>query len=239
VTAQEARKGKVVVAMISRNEEKAIEVVVDHIRQAAPEAEILIVDSSTDATAERAEAKGVTVVRQKPARGYGPAMMLALREAARRGEVVVTMDCDGTYPTADIPRLARMVLEEEWDVVNATRLARRPAAMPVANWLANAVFALVTRVVHGLKVTDVHSGMRAYRSAMLDHVEFFADGPALPVELLIKPARLGYRIIEVPIAYNERIGTTTLNRWSSTVWTFRRIFALSATARRSSVCEEP
>jgi hypothetical protein len=42
--------------------------------------------------------------------------------------------------------------------------------------------------------------------------------------MLLIPYRLGYRIAEVPIDYNERIGTTTLHRWSSTVWTFRRIW---------------
>jgi glycosyltransferase involved in cell wall biosynthesis len=159
-------------------------------------------------------------------------MIRALREAAQRGEVVVTLDCDGTYPSSEIPRLARMVIDEGWDLVTATRLARRPEAMPIANWMANALFAAVTRVVHGLKVTDVHSGMRAYRSAMLDNVEFMAEGPALPVELLIKPARLGYKVTEVPIEYRERIGATTLNRFASTYWTFRRIFALTATPRR-------
>jgi len=228
---ESARSGKLVVAMISRNEEKAIEGVVDSIRAAAPDAEILIVDSSTDTTAERARAKGVTVLSQLPPRGYGPAMMGALREAARRGEVVVTLDCDGTYPASEIPRLAKMVIEEGWDLVNATRLAHRPAAMPLANWMANVLFAVVTRILHGLRVSDVHSGMRAYRSAMLDQVEFAADAPALPVELLIKPARLGFRVVEIPIEYHERIGTTTLNRFVSTYWTFRRIFALTATAR--------
>ncbi len=231
-TSENDRTGKLVVAMISRNEEKAIDGVVDSIRAAAPRAEILIVDSSTDTTAERARARGVTVVSQLPPRGYGPAMMRALREAAQRGEVVVTLDCDGTYPAAEIPRLAKMVIEEGWDLVNATRLARRPTAMPVANWVANALFAVVTRVAHGLKVSDVHSGMRAYRSAMLDKMEFVEDAPALPVELLIKPARLGYKVTEIPIEYRERVGATTLNRFASTYWTFRRILVLVATKRQ-------
>ena len=55
------------------------------------------------------------------------------------------------------------------------------------------------------------------------------NGPALPVELLLKPALMGFRMVEIFIPYGERIGETTLHRWSSTVWTFRRIFRLAMT----------
>jgi hypothetical protein len=68
--------------------------------------------------------------------------------------------------------------------------------------------------------------MRAYRRTILDTVEFDPNGPALPVELLLKPALLGFRVSEVFIPYTERIGATTLNRWASTMWTFRRILRL-------------
>ena len=232
VAAAGARAGRVVVAMISYNEEQAIGPVLDEIHREAPEAAVVVVDSSKDRTAEIAAQKGATVIRQVPARGYGPAMEAALSAAAARGDVVVTMDCDGTYPAAAIGPLARLVLDDGWDLVNATRLGERPKTMPLANWMANASFAGVTRLVHGLRVSDVHSGMRAYRASMLRALRFKSDGPALPVELLIKPARLGYRVTEVPIEYRERIGTTTLHRFSSTVWTFRRIFGLLATGGR-------
>ncbi len=220
--------------MISMNEEGAVGAVLDQIRAAAPEATVLLVDSSRDRTPEIAEGKGAVVVRQFPPRGYGPAMMRALTEGAARGDVVVTLDCDGTYPAELIGRMASLVLDDGYDVVNATRLARRPGAMPLPNWIANAVFAGVTRAVHGLRVTDVHTGMRAYRSSMLRAVTFDEKGAALPVELVIKPARLGYRVVEVPIEYRERIGATTLNRFDSTVWTFKRIFRLVGTGKRVS-----
>jgi hypothetical protein len=61
---------------------------------------------------------------------------------------------------------------------------------------------------------------------MLDKVTFDPNGPALPVELLLKPAVLGYRIGEIFIPYRDRIGVTTLGKWESTIWTFRRIFRL-------------
>jgi glycosyltransferase involved in cell wall biosynthesis len=218
------------VVMISRNEAGAVGGVIADIRRAAPTAEIVLVDSSTDGTAEIAEAAGARVIRQLPPRGYGPAMDAALRAA--RGDVIVTMDCDGTYPAETIPRLVELV-EAGYDLVNASRLWRRPAAMPLPNYLANQTFALATRLVHGLPVTDVHSGMRAYRRAKLHALTIDSQGPALPVELLIKPARAGWRIAEIGIEYRERVGVTSLDRFRSTVWTFRRIFRAMASGRRA------
>jgi len=150
---------------------------------------------------------------------------------------VITLDCDDTYPADRIPELARMVLDGSTDLVNASRLEPRPATMPLENYLANWLFAFVSWILLGVKTTDVHSGMRAYRRTMLEKITFDPNGPALPVDLLLKPALLGYRIREVFIPYNDRIGVTTLKKWESTIWTFRRIFRLfplrfSAAARR-------
>src|SRR3954451_6131295 len=91
----------VTVAMITMNEEKAVAKVIDDIRRYAPGAEILLVDSSKDRTAEIAEAKGARVIKQFPPKGYGPAMDRVLRSA--HGKVVVTLDCDDTYPADQIP----------------------------------------------------------------------------------------------------------------------------------------
>ena len=213
---------KLTVSMITLNEEKAIAKVVDDIRRVAPDAEILIIDSSKDQTAEIATARGCRVVKQFPPQGYGPAMNRAVREAS--GDIVITLDCDDTYPVEMIPVLARMIENEGWDLVNTTRVQRRPQAMPLANFVANRAFALAAQLIHGIKTTDVHSGMRAYRKSMIDAVEWQAKGPALPVDMLIIPHRRGFRVTEVAIDYRDRIGTTTLHRWSSTLWTFKRLW---------------
>lgn len=212
---------KVTVSMITMNEEAAVAKVVADIRRVAPGAEILLVDSSKDRTPEIAESLGCRVIRQFPPQGYGPAMNRAVREAS--GDVVVTLDCDDTYPVEEIPRLIAMV-EEGWDLVNTTRVKKRPRAMPFANFLANRFFALGARVLHGIRTTDVHSGMRAYRKSMIDRVKWDEKGPALPVDMLVIPHRLGFLVAEVPIDYRERIGQTTLQRWNSTIWTFRRLW---------------
>src|SRR5688572_28074349 len=125
--------------MITMNEEGAVAKVVRDIRSVAPDAEIFLVDSSRDRTAEIAQGLGCRVVKQFPPQGYGPAMDRAVREAA--GDVVITLDCDDTYPVEAIPRMRAMVENEGWDLVNASRLTTRPKAMPFPNYLANMLFA--------------------------------------------------------------------------------------------------
>ncbi len=222
------RELSLTVGMISMNEAGAVGKVIDEIRAHAPKAEILLDDSSKDETPQIAEARGARVIRQFPPKGYGPAMLRLLYEATT--DVVVTMDCDGTYPADRIMTLHRMV-EEGADLVNATRTRHRPKAMPLPNFLANRVFAGAAHVLHGLPTSDVHSGMRAYRTSMLRAIKVDPKGPALPVDLHVVPARLGYRVVEVEIPYFERVGASTLQRFDSTVWTFRRLLRARAGAR--------
>ncbi|MDQ7824587.1 MAG: glycosyltransferase family 2 protein [Candidatus Eremiobacteraeota bacterium] len=209
------------VAMITMNEEDAIAKVVEDIRKHAPGAEILIVDSSKDRTAEIAESLGVKVIKQFPPRGYGPAMDCALRSAS--GDVVVTLDCDNTYPASMIPELAKLVTEEGYDLVDGSRLKKKPEAMPLINYLANAGFALLASMLFLRHLTDLHSGMRAYRKTLIDELRYDPKGAALPVELLLRPLRMGRRVKVVFIDYFERVGKSTMRPLESAWWTLVRI----------------
>jgi glycosyltransferase involved in cell wall biosynthesis len=212
------------VAMITMNEEKAIAKVIADIRRYVPEAEILVVDSSKDRTAEIAQEMGARVIKQVPPKGYGPAMDLALRSG--RGKVVVTLDCDDTYPAEDVPRLANLILDGGYDLVDGSRLKGKPKAMPWLNYLANWGFALMASVLFLRRVTDLHSGMRAYRKSLIDELKYKANGAALPVELLLRPLKMGKKVKVVHIDYRERVGASTMRPLSSAWWTLRRIIGV-------------
>jgi glycosyltransferase involved in cell wall biosynthesis len=212
------------VALITRNEMGAVPKVIGDIRQAVRDAEILVVDSSTDSTAEVARELGARVIKQFPPRGYGPAMDLALRSAG--GQVVVTLDCDDTYPAEQIPHLARLVLEDGYDIVDGSRLASKPRAMPWVNYLGNFVFALIASLLFLRRVRDLHSGMRAYRKSLIDELEYRADGAALPVELLLRPIKMRKCLRIVNIEYRERIGQTKMRSLQTSWWTLRRILTV-------------
>ena len=215
------------VAMITLNEEKAVAKVITSIQEVVPDAEVLLVDSSSDATAEIAESLGARVIKQFPPKGYGPAMETALRSAS--GSVVVTLDCDDTYPTERIPQLADLVLKDGWDVVDGDRLEKRPGAMKLQNYIGNWLLAGVASVLFRKRVRDLHSGMRAYRTSMLNELKFDAQGAALPVELLLRPLKSGYKVHVVPIEYKLRIGDSTMRPLETIHWTLRRIFRVRFT----------
>ena len=181
-----------------------------------------MVDSSSDRTPAIAESMGARVIRQFPPHGFGPAMDMALRSGAR--EVIVTLDCDDTYPTECIEPMARLVLEDGYDVVDGSRLADgKPAAMPLMNFLANWGFALLASLAFGRRLTDLHSGMRAYRRSVIDTLRYDPVGAALPVELLLRPLREGRRVKIIPIPYRMRIGESTMQPLQSAWWTLKRI----------------
>jgi len=81
----------------------------------------------------------------------------------------------------------------------------------------------------------VHSGMRAYRSAAIRGFDFDGEGDALPIDTLLYPAKCGYRVVEIPIDYDERVGTSKLRKLAGTVWTFIRLArALPVGTRRGA-----
>lgn len=209
------------VVMITLNEEGSIARVVEGIKAVAPEAEVLVVDSSTDHTAEIATGSGCRVIRQLPAQGYGPALAQALHAA--RGSVIVTMDCDDTYPCEAIPRLVEKI-QSGYDLVSASRLAHRPKAMPLMNYIANLAFARLAGIICGANVSDVHTGMRAYRKSLIDSFPFDGNGMALPVELAVGPIRSGFKHAEISIEYFERTGRSKLQPLEGTYWTLKRLW---------------
>lgn len=223
----------VLVGMLTMDEEASVIPMLRAIRGELPDADVVCVDSSRhDRTPELAREEGATVLRQVPPRGHGPAMERLLLHAANSDrDALLMLDCDGTYPTRELPRL-RARLEEGADLVNAARTHARPAAMPLPNYLANRVFAGAAALVHGIPTVDVHSGMRAYRTSMLRAFAFDGEGDALPVETLVAPVRRGYRVEEVPIAYDERVGASKLRKVSGTVWTFARLASALGAGRR-------
>lgn len=217
------RRMKLTVGMLTMNEEESVAAMIGEIRRVAPDASILCVDSSTDRTPEIARGLGARVLRQMPPRGHGPAMELLMNSAAHESELLIYLDCDFTYPADEIPRLRRLVEEEGFDVVNAARTRTRPAAMPLPNFAANRAFAAMAHAMHGIPTCDVHSGMRAYRCSVIRAFDFDGEGDALPIDTLLFPAKCGYRVVEIPIPYNERVGTSKLRKLAGTVWTLIRL----------------
>ncbi|MFC6726517.1 glycosyltransferase, partial [Halobium palmae] len=140
-------------------------------------------------------------------RGYGVAVETALRSATR--PVVVTTDCDDTYPMDRLPDFLDAI-NDGYDVVSGDRLYYGADAMPTVNRLGNVGFALLASALLGERVHDVTTGMRAYRRRVIEGIEW-TENTGLSAELLLRPLARGYRVRELPIDYAERAGETTLD----------------------------
>jgi glycosyltransferase involved in cell wall biosynthesis len=195
------------VVMGTYNEAAAIESVLDSIDEATDgAAETVCVDGSSDRTAEIAREHGARVIEQEP-QGYGVAVARALRAADR--PVIVTTDCDGTYPMDALPEFLDAI-NDGADVVSGDRLYHGAATMPPFNRLGNHAFAVLASVLLGERVHDTTTGMRAYRSEVIEEIEW-TENTGLSAELLIRPLARGYDVHERPIEYGERLGETTLD----------------------------
>ncbi len=195
------------VVMATRNEEEAIGKVIRDIRAATKDqAEIVIVDGSEDKTPKIAESLGATVIYQKP-RGYGIAVKTALLSATKN--VILTMDCDDTYPAEKIPEFIRMI-DAGYDVVSGSRMILDNDSMDTVNKFGNMLFAKLTSLLYGIEITDITTGMRAYRREVVVGIDW-TENIGLSAELLFRPAKKGFRIIEIPIPYRKRVGVTKLD----------------------------
>jgi len=195
------------VVMGTYNEAAAIGAVLDDIEAVTDgKAEVVCVDGSSDRTPEIAREHGARVVEQTP-QGYGVAVREAILTPDR--PVVVTTDCDDTYPMEQLPEFLEAI-NAGHDVVSGDRLYRGAEAMPAFNRLGNHLFALLASTLMGERVHDTTTGMRAYRREVVESIEW-TENTGLSAELLIRPLMRGYDVREHPIAYRERAGETKLD----------------------------
>jgi len=197
----------VAVVMGTYNEEEAIgSVLADIERVSGGRADVVCVDGSDDRTPDIARRMGARVIEQEP-QGYG----VAVREAVLAPDrpVVVTTDCDDTYPMERLPDFLDL-LNDGYDVVSGDRISPGPETMPRLNRLGNRAFAGLASLLLGRRLHDVTTGMRAYRRDLLHRIEW-TENTGLSAELLMRPVARNARVTEVPIDYDERAGETKLD----------------------------
>jgi glycosyltransferase involved in cell wall biosynthesis len=174
-------------------------------------AEIVVVDSdSTDGTAEAARQMGARVVRE-PRRGYGRACLSGLA-AVDSPDVVVFLDGDYSDRPAEMPRLLAPLREASADLVIGSRLAgdRAAGAMPWHAVAGNRIAARLIGLACGVRLTDL-GPFRAARYDALVALDLREETYGWPVEMIVKGARRGLRIAEVPVSYHPRIGSSKIS----------------------------
>ena len=174
--------------------------------------EVVIVDNNcTDRTAEVARSLGAVVVAE-PTPGYGAAYKRGLRAAT--GDVIVTLDGDGTYPPEAIPGLVDELVGRGLDFLSACRFPLAdPRAMGFTNRLGNGVLTLTAMLLFLRRIRDSQSGMWVFHRRVLDRIRVTSDGMPFSQEIKLEAIRRGFRFGEAHIAYGARVGEVKLQKW--------------------------
>jgi glycosyltransferase involved in cell wall biosynthesis len=166
--------------------------------------EVIVVDNgSTDNTAMVARRAGAQVVVE-PQRGYGAACRAGVMAAT--GDILVFMDGDGSFVPAECARLVAPLAAGSADLVLGTRMAGGLArgAMPPHQLWGNKVVARLLRTLYGVHVTDL-GPYRAIRRDLLLALDMQEMTYGWPVEMMVKTARRGGRLVEAPVTYRPRL----------------------------------
>lgn len=173
--------------------------------------EVIVVDSnSTDGTAAIAAAMGARVVKE-PRRGYGRACLTGLANA-NSPAVVVFLDGDYSDRPSELPILLAPIIEGRADITVGSRLGsnRNSGALPWHAAFGNRLAASLITLLYGVQITDL-GPFRAVRADVLGHLALEEATYGWAVEMVLKGALQGLRIVEVPVSYHPRIGRSKIS----------------------------
>jgi glycosyltransferase involved in cell wall biosynthesis len=193
----------VTVIIPALNEAGNIYQLVQEVRTTAPVEVIVVDNNSTDSTALEARQAGARVVFE-PRRGYGYACAAGLTEAGQ-ADILVFLDGDHSFSPADMPVLLAPILEGKADFVVGSRELGQiaPGAMPSHQRFGNWLGSRLMRAFYRLSITDLGPYRAIRRQVLMDlHMQEMTYG--WPVEMMVKAAQRGVRIIEVPVSYQKR-----------------------------------
>ena len=175
--------------------------------------EVIVSDNnSTDRTAEIAQAFGAIVVKELR-QGYGIAYKTGLRQAT--GDIIVTMDGDGTYPRNFIPILLDVMIDENYDFITCDRTGHKDKPSNRLRIFGNDVLNFFIWLLYWFRIRDSQSGMWVFRRWVLSRLSLTSDGMAFSEEIKLEAMskkRL-IRSIELPVYYKERHGVSKLRIW--------------------------
>jgi len=173
--------------------------------------EVIVVDSnSIDGTPDLARKMGARVV-QEPSRGYGRACLTGLANT-QNPDVVVFLDGDYSDRPSELPILLAPIIEGRADITLGSRLGGKSTsgALPWHQAFGNRLAAGLMRLLFSVKITDL-GPFRAGRADVLLALALEETTYGWAVEMIVKGAIAGFRIVEVPVSYYPRIGQSKIS----------------------------
>ena len=190
------------------NEELTIGNIIDRTKAALAQMgfsyEIIVVDDcSRDRSLEVAKSRlgKVYTLREHLGKGY----VLRAGFAKAKGDIVVTIDSDGSHRPEELKEVLKPVLENKADLVIGSRyLNQKPVAARKLNAFGVRIFNFLIQLLTGTATTDSQSGYRAMKGQVLEKQKLYAREYEIESEMLVKTAKAGFRVAEVPISFEQR-----------------------------------
>jgi len=226
------RPRRVIVLPAYRAAKTLVEVVGD-IPQGHADRILLVDDASADATVSVATALRLDVIRHQRNLGYGGNQKTCYRQALEMGaDVVVMLHPDGQYDPAIIPGLCGMIESGEADIVLGSRwlgLDPAKAGMPWWKRLGNRFLTASENRVLGLRLSEYHTGYRAYSRRFLEAIPFLENSNdfVFDTQVLIQAATFGFKIGEVPAIGRYHADASSVSFRTSTVYGLKTLAALA------------
>ena len=203
----------VLVLIAALNEEEGIGPTLAELRMVLEDPRYLVVNGdSTDRTVEIAKEVGAEILFQEGS-GKGDAIAHAIRCVDSDVKYVVFIDADFTYPAGYLPRMIR-VLEENPEVgmVTGNRFNHsfRLSLMKSPFFVGNRFLAWAQRLLNGVRLRDPLTGLRIVRWRILKNWELKSKGFDIEAEMNHRVERTGYKTVEIPINYRDRLGEKKL-----------------------------
>jgi glycosyltransferase involved in cell wall biosynthesis len=187
------------------NEEKGLPLVIEEYADKVDEL-IVVDDGSSDRTYEVAKRFNVKLFRHETNRGKVEALRTGTEHAT--GDILIFTDADHTYPARYVPDFVAAI-DKGADLVLGSRL-RTVQNMPFLNRIGNHFFSFLAAYISCMHITDSQTGFRAFRREMFEKLQVEAKGLEFETKMTVRAAKLGYKIVEVPVEYRERVGKSKL-----------------------------
>lgn len=188
--------------------EPAVTEVIKGLKKNVKKAEIIVVDNSTDKTAQKARKAGAKIIYQS-GEGFGDACVLGAKKA--KGDIVVFIDGDGTYNPKDVPKVIKPIKEKEAEYVIGNRFAGlENKSMKKLNNIGNKILSWLSNKLYHTSIDDSQTGLRAITKKGFEKLYLTTRNFDFYTQMNVEAKKRGLSIKQVPITYRERKGETKL-----------------------------